>query len=173
MIKLNLGSGISGAAALNIITLDHTGWKHIDICSAYNPTECYDISQGIKEDNNSVKEIWMGDFFEHLLRLQAIFVARECYRVLQIGGKVNVCVPNIEEAMRRFLASDGEQYGDLIWGQQDEINGKNCIPDCHKYGYTESSLIKLFKSVGFNDVKRVSIHNQWFELSICATKQYQ
>lgn len=50
--KLNLGSGISGPAALNVITLNQIGWKFIDICSRYNPHECYDISTGIREQDN-------------------------------------------------------------------------------------------------------------------------
>jgi hypothetical protein len=41
MAKLNLGSGASGPAALNVITQDHTGWKHIDICPLYETTECF------------------------------------------------------------------------------------------------------------------------------------
>jgi predicted SAM-dependent methyltransferase len=171
MTKLNLGVGQS-TATLNVLTLDHSGWKHIDICAAYNPTECYDISQGIREVDNSVEEIWMGDFFEHLLRLQAIFVAKECYRVLKPGGKVSVCVPDMAAAVKRFFDYDGDDKvaGNLIWGCQDEEGQKNCIADTHKYGYTENSLTTLFKSIGFKDIKRIQLHKIWYELSICAIK---
>lgn len=172
LMKLNLGSGISGPAALNVITMDHTDWKHIDICPHYYTTECYDISKGIKEETDSVEEIWMGDFFEHLLRTKAIFVLQECYRVLKTNGKINISVPDMAKAMPLWLASDGDiNYANMIWGQQDENNnGKNDIPDSHFNGYTENSLIKLFVKTGFIRVKRISIHGVWYELALEAYK---
>jgi predicted SAM-dependent methyltransferase len=176
-MKLNLGSGRSGLAALNVISLDHIGWKSIDICKDFDTNngffECYDISQGIRESDNSIEEIWMGDFFEHLLRLKAIFVMQECHRVLQPNGRLRLSVPDMAKAMPLWLASEGEaqyQYSRLIWGEQDEMHQQNSIPDSHFYGYTEKSLKKLISSVGFNKVDRISIHNVWFELAIDAHK---
>ena len=170
-MKLNLGSGISGPAALNVITRDHTGWKHIDICPLYETTECYDITQGIRESDNSVEMIWMGDFFEHLLRHKARFVLKECFRVLQKDGILLISVPDMVIAMNKWLIDDG--MGDieqLIWGQQDEINQKNCIPDSHFAGYTEVSLKKALTTAGFERVERIGIHKIWFELAMRAYK---
>jgi hypothetical protein len=170
-MKLNLGSGISGAAALNVITLDQAGWKFVDICAAYNPHECYDISTGIREPDNSVEEIWMGDFFEHLLRLKAAFVIKECHRVLQRGGRVRISVPDMTVAMKGWLESDGDiKYSSLIWGDQDETFQRNSIPSAHFNGYTETSLRKLLTSVGFRDIRRIGIHKNWFELAVEAFK---
>lgn len=170
-MKLNLGSGIGGFNALNVITTDHTGWKNIEICEHYDADEHYDISTGIREADNSIEEIWMGDFFEHLLRLKAIFVLQECFRVLQVGGKIRISVPDMEKVMPLWLASDGDVgYAPLIWGQQDELYQKNSFPDSHLYGYMESSLTKLFAASGFSNIKRISIHGVWYELALIAQK---
>jgi hypothetical protein len=170
--KLNLGSGISGPAALNVITLHQAGWKSIDICAAYNPHECYDISQGIREEDGTIEEIWMGDFFEHLLRLKAKFVIKECFRVMKMGSKIRISVPDMTIVMSKWLASNGENSdcSELIWGDQDEMYQRNSIPSAHFAGYTEQSLTKLLTSVGFREVKRIGIHKNWCELAVEAYK---
>ena len=168
--KLNLGSGINGYQAMTDITLDQREWKNIDICATYNPHECYDISQGLHEKNNSIEEIWMGDFFEHILRARTSFLLGECYRVLKPHGRIRISVPDMELAMKKWLESEDsvEQYdvSNLIWGDQDEINSKNIYPSCHLHGYTEKSLKELMTSVGFIDIKRVSVNKMWFELAM-------
>lgn len=171
-MKLNLGSGISGSNALNIITSDQHDWKSIDICENYKADEHYDISTGIKEQDNSVEEIWMGDFFEHLLRIKAVFVITECYRVLKYGGKIQVSVPDMAIVMPKWLQFSGENLNcsELIWGDQDELYQRNSIPSSHFHGYTEVSLTKLLKSIGFKEVNRIGIHRNWCELAVEAYK---
>ena len=172
-MKLNLGSGINDIYALLATNPTNGDWKNIDICAKYNPNECYDISTGIREKDNSIDEIWMGDFFEHLLRLKAKFVMQECFRVLEKGGKLRISVPDMEVVMPIWLNGNEEekfQMGRLIWGEQDEKNQHNCIPDSHFYGYTESSLKQLILSCGFEQVNRISIHGLWFELAFEAFK---
>lgn len=189
-MKLNLGSGISGHDALNVITLDHTDWKFIEICESYYAHEHYDITTGIRELDNSIEEIWMGDFFEHLLRIKSKFVMQECFRVLQPGGRLQMSVPDMTIAMPLWLAYNtqldlppafmngkplfderfSEELYDCIWGGQDRSNQVNSIPDSHFNGFTEKSLKKLITNVGFSTVNRISIHGTWYELAIEAFK---
>jgi len=168
--KLNLGSGISGPLALNVITLEQSEWKSVDICAAYNPHECYDISTGIREPDNTMEEIWMGDFFEHLLRLKARFVIAECFRVLKPGGKIRISVPDMAIVMPKWLESNGDIGSDLIWGDQDELYQRNSIPSAHFNGYTEATLTKMLLSAGFKGMKRIGIHKNWCELAMEAYK---
>ena len=113
----------------------------------------------------------VGDFFEHLLRLKAVFVIGECFRVLQPGGRILISVPDMTVAMEGWLESDGDiKYSSLIWGDQDEMYQRNSIPSSHFNGYTETSLRKLLTSTGFRDIKRVGIHKNWFELAVEAFK---
>lgn len=189
-MKLNLGSGINGVASLNVITMDQTGWKFIDICKDYPAHEHYDITTGIREEDNTIEEIWMGDFFEHLMRKNAKFVIQECFRVLKKDGKLRVSVPDMAVVMPLWLAHNTQLdcapsfingaplFNDTfvmlldgcIWGGQDDLHGKNCEADTHYNGYTEKSLKKLAKLVGFSNINRISIHGTWFELAIEAYK---
>lgn len=122
--------------------------------------------------NKTIEEIWMGDFFEHLLRIKAIFVIKECFRVLKQNGKIRISVPDMKIVMPLWLESDGanSNYSELIWGNQDGLYQKNSIPSAHFHGYTENSLTKLLASVGFNNIKRIGIHKNWCELAVEAYK---
>jgi hypothetical protein len=169
-MKLNLGSGITSVASLNVIALDQTGWKHIDICAAYNPHECYDITTGIREQDNSVEEIWMGDFFEHIMRKHTKFLLQECCRVLQPGGRLRISVPDMEQIMPKWLKNGEDESGSIWGGQGDAHDGTNAIADTHFNGYIEVSLKKLLLSAGFKTINRIRIHIHSCELSVEAYK---
>jgi predicted SAM-dependent methyltransferase len=167
-MRLNLGSGINGYATINVISNDHSDWKNIEIYEEYQADEHYDIGTGIREIDSSVEMIWLGDFFEHLTRVRAKFVAKECYRVLQPEGKLLISVPDMTKVIPKYLESDGldDNITMLIWGQQDELYGKNCLPDSHYAGYTENSLKKVFLDAGFTRMRRKKIHDVWYELAM-------
>lgn len=189
-MKLNLGSGINGHAALNVITLDHTDWKNIEIQTSYEADEHYDFTAGIREPDSSIDEIWMGDVLEHIMKDKTSFVIKECYRVLKPNGKLRISVPDMAIAMPLWLAHNTqvdcppifingkplfdkrfeEELYDCIWGGQDRSNQVNSLYDSHFNGFTEKSLKKVITSVGFRIVNRISIHGTWYELAVEAYK---
>lgn len=162
-MNLNLGCG-PNRESLNVITLDWTDWKFIDCFAAYNPDECYDFSDGIREETGSVDCIWLGDALEHCVRWKVPKVLQECHRVLKPGGQMLVCVPDMAAVMPKFLAT-GECDG-LIWGHQDERGGGNEWGDCHKIGFTQRSLSDALVRAGFRSPRRISIHAVWYELAM-------
>ena len=162
-MRLNLGSGVSGY---------RPGWKNIDIWSDFNPDECYDVSEGIREPDDSVDEIFMGDFLEHIQYAKTGFVLKECFRVLKRGGVIRISVPDMAKAMPLWLHARGlnRDLSMLIWGQQGTVIGSNFIHDSHFNGFTEASLRKALEQQGLKSIKRVGINNTWFELGMEATK---
>lgn len=169
-MNLNLGSGISGKAALSVVTRDPSAWKSIDICPLFEADEHYDLTAGIREPDGSVDEIWMGDVLEHIQRAKAKLVVSECFRVLKDGGRVRISVPDMAKVMPIWLSSAGTTGSDLIWGQQGEAIGCNHVPDSHFNGFTEASLTSLLIDAGFEAVERVTIHGVWYELAVQARK---
>lgn len=178
-MKLNLGSGYSGNDALFVVTqtTSNPDWKHVDVCSLYAEAagpnfECYDFTEGIREADNSVEGIWMGDVLEHVYKFKTRDLLRDCFRVMVPGGEILISVPDMSIAMNRWLGSDcqDESCADLIFGQQDARDRKNCGPDSHHFGFSFGSLAKLLTETGFTDLRRLSLHGNWFELTISARK---
>lgn len=168
MTKLCLGSGISYHAALAVVTSEPAEWKCVDVCAHYQAEEHYDFSEGIREPDSSVEKIWMGDSFEHVFHHKAKHVLAECHRVLVPEGQLLLSVPDMEICMKRFLDSGGQDAKELIWGQQDELTGRNSFPDSHYNGFTERSLERMLLEVGFHDIRRTGVHKTWFELAMVA-----
>ncbi len=174
-MKLNIGCGRS-RETLSIVSPSPEGWKHIDVCPLYEPDECYDVTEGIREPDESVDTIWVGDVLEHFPRMKVASFLNECWRVLVKGGFLLVSTPDMEKVMPIWLADeDGTdaQLQWLIWGEQDESGGGlNAGPDTHRHGYTERSLTRILVDAGFDSPSRTSVHGVWFELAMVATKPW-
>lgn len=182
-MKLNLGSGYSGNDALHVLTgtQSHPDWIFVEVCdlphyreaaSKAGRFDCYDFTEGIREPDNSIEAVWMGDVLEHVYKWATRYTVEEVFRVLQPGGQFIVVVPDMHRAMTKWLHADGDdpEGADLLWGQQDQRDRKNCGPDSHHNGFTEGSLTRLLKSVGFVNIERVGVHKTWFELAMTARK---
>lgn len=170
-IKLNLGSGGTGKEAIRIVDQwSVEDWKSVDICAAFNPDECYDITEGIREADGSVERIWMGDFIEHVAWPKVPFVIAECFRVLQSGGLLLISTPDMARVMPKWLEDPTPDMNCLLFGQIGETVGHNETPDTHKSAFTEASLSRLLRGSGFAHVERIAIHPVWYDLGMRAVK---
>jgi predicted SAM-dependent methyltransferase len=170
-MKLNLGSGGTGKEAIRVIDrFNVDDWKSVDICAEFKPDECYDITEGIREETGSVERIWMGDFIEHVAWPKVTYVIAECFRVLQSGGVLLISTPDMARVMPKWLENPTPDLSCLIHGQQGETVGHNEWPDAHKSGFTERSLSKLLTTAGFVHVERIEIHPVWYDLGMRAVK---
>lgn len=185
-MKLNLGSGYSGCDALHVVTGTqvHPDWIFVEVCDLPHYREaakgagrfdCYDFSDGIREPDNSIEMVWMGDVLEHIYHWKCDSVLRDCFRVLEPGGQLLVSVPDMTRAMSNWLHYDGEHPESLtlICGQQDERDRKNSGPDSHYNIFTESRLTRLLAAAGFVNIERVKVHGTWYELAMSAHKPGQ
>lgn len=85
-VHLNLGAGNKQIGDAIPYDLEH-GWDA--------------NTQSIPHANESVAGIWMNHFIEHVK--SPVIVLRECERVLQVGGVLNIVVPH---AMSQLYAAD-------------------------------------------------------------------
>lgn len=115
-------------------------------------------SDRINLGNNAVGTIYASHLFEHIPRARTAEVVAEWYRVLKPGGKLYLCVPDLEVLARLYLdnlknyETENAKYlvdmaSNIIYGGQTDKY------DFHYYGYSFVTIKSLLTSLGFSAVE--------------------
>ena len=179
MLKLNIGAG-------------HTNfgedWEHIDNINEPH-IKSHDITKLPYEDN-SVDVLYSSHTLEYFDREEVIDVLKEWYRVLKVGGKIYLSVPNFT-TMCDLYQDDVPLHKLLgpLYGKMDS-NGRIIY---HKTVWDYASLGEYLRIVGFrridtwvphwemdipgiqpfdtkDDCSNAMIDHQYISLNIVATK---
>ena len=136
-IKLDLGCG--GAKRKGYIGIDVTLGPAVDIQ--------YDLTTGIPFKSKTVSAIYASHFLEHLSHKQALFLIKECARVLKQNGTIEIEVPDLDAVLRSFLAMDDDSRWESGW---DWIFGNQRTDyEYHRTGFSKNRLNKLLHDSGF------------------------
>lgn len=124
-MKLNLGSHnkvIEGYLNVDALKLDNVDIVH-DLTIFPYPFE-----------DNSVDEILMTEFLEHIGFRYTEGVLKECFRILKEGGSLKIQVPDIREMM--FAYWNGQICECVAHKPKDKADGmaKLDCPKCQGYG---------------------------------------
>jgi predicted SAM-dependent methyltransferase len=132
--------------------------------------------------DQSAEEVVLSHVLEHFGYGDALILTTEMARVLTLGGKAVIEVPDIEWCLRKFLESPEPPaytnpsydyntehrwglYAQSIWGDQHN-DGL-----FHKWGYTEARLSGLLKHAGLSSVRVEKLFSHGVQcLSAVATK---
>jgi len=153
-LKLNIG------CECNLIP----GWQNIDSRRMTEQVIELDIRVGLPYPNNSVEEIYGGNFLDHLTYFEGLAFLRECYRVLHPDKVAQFSVMNLDRIINQFLLSEMGEFdklqppifstfdnstkfatfllGNLAYGEK-EYTG-------HKMLYNSMSLCCIGTEAGFN-----------------------
>ena len=138
------------------------GWFNTDLIprpgvAALNVTEPFPFS------SNSFEELFTEHMIEHIPYTDAASMLKECYRVLQSGGKIRVSTPNLaflvalfeqkSELQKRYIEWSTERF--IRWAPKPSsafvIN--NFVRDWgHKFIFDEPTLRDAFATAGFVDI---------------------
>lgn len=139
MLKLNLGCG-------------HTNfgedWEHIDNIDEPH-IKSHDITKLPYEDN-SVDILYSSHTLEYFDREEAIEVLREWYRVLKVGGKIYLSVPDFR-AISELYTQDNLPLCRLIGPMFGKMDSNNSII-YHKSIWDEASLSEYLRIAGFRRI---------------------
>lgn len=128
-----------------------------------NPAAPSDVVGGVERihlRDRSVECIYSSHVFEHIPRSRITAVLGEWWRVLKPGGKLYICVPDLEVLSRIYIDGLSDYCADpevrarvdlacgVIFGGQ--VNRF----DYHFHGYSFQTLAFLLKGVGFASVDR-------------------
>ena len=142
-MKLHLGCGTNKLA----------GWVNIDSVAALKPDLVHDIAQVLPYPDLSVDEILAEDLLEHFDKYMRFVVFGEWARVLKLGGRITVQVPNFRKILFRYFKFGYDNFVDFIFGE-NILRSEVYIGHFgnHKWGYSEESLREFVQIFGIETV---------------------
>jgi len=150
-LKLHLGCG----------TNKLPGWVNIDSVKECQPDLVHDVSRSLPYDDLSVDEILAEDILEHFDKYLRFIVFYNWTRVLKVGGKVTLQVPNFKKILFKYFKFGYDNFVDFIFGEnmwRSEIYLGHF--GNHKWGYSEKSLADFVRHFGIGqvDVQRAGLN---------------
>lgn len=82
----------------------HPSWTNVDMFSRNPQVIAYDLRTGVPFGSESFDMIYHSHVLEHFTREDGKRFIVECFRVLKPGGILRVCVPNLEDTARNYVA---------------------------------------------------------------------
>lgn len=176
-MKINIGCG--GRPLIGYVNIDQDSLE--DLRQRYPGRDFsddivlknYNIFSMPFEDN-SVDEILADALLEHLSFKEEPKFLFEMYRVLKIGGRLILSVPDFEEACKAWLAAkddwldfydDSDEaisskhwFGTYSYGYENRwgyimatfFGSQNGLGQYHKNGYSDGKIRAMLSKVGFN-----------------------
>jgi len=117
-------------------------------------------SERIKLARESVGVIYASHLFEHIGRWDVPGVMRNWHRVLRPGGRLILCVPNLEALARIYLDNLAAYDSDNATRRRADLacgiiyGGQSDKYDFHCYGYSMTSMRALLREIGFRSVEQ-------------------
>jgi len=148
-IKLNCGAG-------GVILSKEDGWINIDIRQLDGIDLVLDLENNdFPYEDNSVDEIRLQDFLEHLSKDRQLPFLNEVHRVMKLNGKLFIQLPDLETLSKRYCnvlenptklqhPLDAYQLSSALYGGQ-EYEG-----NFHKWGYDQYTLSLILEEAGFS-----------------------
>jgi predicted SAM-dependent methyltransferase len=130
------------------------GWKILNIEAGPGVDYVGNCSDLSRFEDGSIEEIYASHVLEHLgYRKDLPRALAEWHRVLKVGGRAMISVPDFEVLCRLFLdpARDAEQRLHLM---RVAFGGQLDPHDFHFVGLTMELLEKYLIRAGFSDVQR-------------------
>lgn len=143
-MKLHLGCG----------TKRLEGWINIDSVAACGPDLLHDISRPLPYDDLTVDEVLAEDLLEHFDKYLRFVVFYEWVRVLKVGGKMTLQVPDFKKILFKYFKFGYDNFVDFIFGE-NMWESRIYIGHFgnHKWGYSEKTLSAFVKLFGIEPVR--------------------
>ena len=145
------------------------GWINIDSVAALQPDLVHDISQPLPYDDLAVDEVLAEDLLEHFDKYLRFVVFYEWVRVLKIGGKITLQVPDFKKILRKYFKFGYDNFVDFIFGE-NMWESKTYIGHFgnHKWGYSKETFLVFVQMFG---IKTVSIETKGLNLYFIGEKE--
>ena len=150
-MKLHLGCG----------TKKLEGWVNIDSVPECRPDMVHDITRPLPYADQTADELLAEDLLEHFDKYIRYLVFYEWTRVLKVGGKIALQVPDFKTILLRYFKFGYDNFVDFIfgenlWGSRIYIGHFGN----HKWGYSQKTLKEFVGVFGIEPrgVRRVGLN---------------
>jgi predicted SAM-dependent methyltransferase len=159
MLNIDVG-GLKGKRDLN------GKWKILDCGSKADYVHDLNSSVPLPFANNTVDNIYCSNTLEHVEPDNITFVLSEFHRILKVGGKCRIVVPDTSYAINLYLNNPNELANGKYCNKLDCIpptpmgyltswfhTNKNRKSTGHKIGFDKDLLIAFIKTTNFNKIE--------------------
>lgn len=150
-MKLHLGCG----------TKKLEGWVNIDSVPECEPDLVHDITAPLPYTDQSADELLAEDLLEHFDKYVRYLVFYEWTRVLKVGGKITLQVPDFKTILLRYFKFGYDNFVDFIFGE-NLWESRIYIGHFgnHKWGYSQKTLKEFVSVFGIEtvDIRRTGLN---------------
>lgn len=150
-MKLHLGCG----------TKKLEGWINIDSVPECRPDVVHDITKPLPYADQSAENLLAEDLLEHFDKYVRYLVFYEWTRVLKVGGKIILQVPDFKTILLRYFKFGYDNFVDFIFGE-NLWESKIYIGHFgnHKWGYSQKTLKEFVSVFGIEaaNIRRVGLN---------------
>lgn len=150
-MKLHLGCG----------TKKLEGWVNIDSVPECKPDLVHDITTPLPYADQIAEELLAEDLLEHFDKYMRYLVFCEWTRVLKVGGKITLQVPDFKTILFRYFKFGYDNFVDFIFGE-NLWESRIYIGHFgnHKWGYSQKTLKEFVSLFGIEtaNIRRVGLN---------------
>ncbi len=150
-MKLHLGCG----------TKKLEGWTNIDSVPECKPDLVHDITTPLPYADQAAEELLAEDLLEHFDKYMRYLVFCEWTRVLKVGGKITLQVPDFKTILLRYFKFGYDNFVDFIFGE-NLWESRIYIGHFgnHKWGYSQKTLKEFVSLFGIEtaNIRRVGLN---------------
>ena len=124
------------------------GFLCVDVDPKFQPDILADVADLRSIASGTVEEVCASHVLEHIAWPRAFLALSEWTRVLRVGGRLRVAVPDMA-ALAAMIAE-----GRNVWGAAGIVFGVGRLDnalEAHQYGYTRAMLIQMLQTLGYGD----------------------
>jgi SAM-dependent methyltransferase len=165
----------------NFFNNDNWEETRIDVDTSCKPDVVGSMTDMNMFANSTFDAIYSSHNFEHLFAHEAEIAAKEFFRVLKPTGYLLLLCPDILAACKAvyekgpdsvlYSTANGTPISpiDVVYGWGRAIKNGNEFM-AHKYGYSEKTLISVFKKAGFSNMASTS-RKGYFDIVLLACRE--
>ena len=147
-------------------------WKIVDVSPNADIIHDLNSSKLLPFNNNSINNIYTSHTLEHIEPVYLAFILNEFYRILVVGGKCRIVVPDCLYAIKLYMKNPKELANKKYCGKPDFIpatkmgcltswfhTNKNNSHAGHKIGFDAELLRAFIGGTQFTKIDEMSYNN--------------